>query len=213
MKKCNGVLLIGPTGSGKTPLGEFINNKKLFHKNCIHFDFGANLRRIEQLSKKNKFEQLKIEFSLLENQDIDIIINSLKNSALLKNEQFYIAENILLSFIKEKQISENDIIILNGMPRHTGQAFNIDKIINVKCIIYLNCRDDVVYKRINTNSGGDRVKRIDDSLDYINKKLKIFNDRTIPLINYYKEKNIITYDINISVNTTPEQIYDLILNK
>ena len=129
MKKYNGILLIGPTGSGKTPFGDFLNNRKLFNKNCYHFDFGENLRKIWQLY--NKPNLLKSVFSLLKDREIEIIINSLKHGTLLEDDQFYIAENILLSFIKEKQITENDLILLNGLPRHTDQAENIDK----KCCI------------------------------------------------------------------------------
>ena len=98
MNKYSGILLIGPTGSGKTPFGDFLNSNLLFNQNCFHFDFGANLRRIDRLFKNNKNAQIKTEFSLLSGKEIDIIISSLKNGTLLEDDQFYIAENILLSF-------------------------------------------------------------------------------------------------------------------
>ena len=211
MNKFNAVLLVGPTGSGKTPFGEFINSKQLFHKNCVHFDFGANLRKIECLYKNNKFAKIKTIFSLLADRDVNIIIDSLKKGTLLEDEYFYIAENILLSFIKEKQVTENDIIVLNGMPRHTGQAANIDNIVNIIGILYLNCTDDIVYKRINTNSGGDRAKRNDDSYEEVKRKLAIFKERTLKLIEHYKEKKVEIYNIKISEKTSPQDIYNKII--
>ncbi len=207
MNKFNAVLLIGPTGSGKTPFGEFINSKQLFHKNCIHFDFGANLRKIEQLYKDNKFAKLKTVFSLLADQDINIIIDTLKNGTLLENEYFYIAENILLSFIKEKKITENDVIVLNAMPRHTGQAINVDNLVNIIGVIYMNCTDDIIYKRINTNSAGDRTERNDDTYEEVKRKLIIFKKRTIKLIKHYKDKKAEIFDIKISEKTCPKDIY------
>lgn len=46
MKRLQAILLVGPTGSGKTPLGELLQRKGLWQRRCCHFDFGWNLRRI-----------------------------------------------------------------------------------------------------------------------------------------------------------------------
>ena len=40
------LLLIGPTGSGKTPLGELLERSGLWGRPCRHFDFGERMRRI-----------------------------------------------------------------------------------------------------------------------------------------------------------------------
>ena len=40
------LLLIGPTGSGKTPLGDLLDREGLWHRRCCHFDFGERMRRI-----------------------------------------------------------------------------------------------------------------------------------------------------------------------
>ncbi|MCX7427258.1 MAG: hypothetical protein NTW96_16720 [Planctomycetia bacterium] len=40
------MLLLGPTGSGKTPLGDLLERRGLGGRRCVHFDFGAHLRRI-----------------------------------------------------------------------------------------------------------------------------------------------------------------------
>lgn len=40
------VLLLGSTGSGKTPLGDLIERRGLRGVRCLHFDFGVNLRKI-----------------------------------------------------------------------------------------------------------------------------------------------------------------------
>ena len=40
------IVLLGPTGSGKTPLGDLIERCGLWGAPCLHFDFGACLRSI-----------------------------------------------------------------------------------------------------------------------------------------------------------------------
>ena len=45
------VLILGSTGSGKTPLGEYIEQNGLNGIKCHHFDFGACLRRISGFGK------------------------------------------------------------------------------------------------------------------------------------------------------------------
>ena len=38
------ILLLGPTGSGKTPLGAALEEHGVCGRQCLHFDFGENLR-------------------------------------------------------------------------------------------------------------------------------------------------------------------------
>ena len=40
------ILLLGPTGSGKTPLGQVLEERGLWGHTSRHFDFGASLREI-----------------------------------------------------------------------------------------------------------------------------------------------------------------------
>ncbi len=52
MKIPKAILLLGPTGSGKTPLGQALEKKGLAGRRCVHFDFGANLREIAGLKRR-----------------------------------------------------------------------------------------------------------------------------------------------------------------
>ena len=63
------------------------------------------------------------------------------------------------------------------------------------------------------NTGGDRSKRMDDSLAEIQGKLKIFQGRTQPLCRHYKNKGIPVHQISVNVNTTPEQMVDKALQE
>ena len=90
------------------------------------------------------------------------------------------------------------------MPRHTGQAQKISKIADIRSIIYLECPENIVYERIKINSGGDRSERTDDTAEEIRNKLRIFNDRTLELLEYFNKNKVKIIRINISKNTGPE---------
>jgi len=191
------LLLVGPTGSGKTPLGDLLQEKGLWDKRCVHFDFGANLRKIAETPAGSSF---------FTKGEIDIITHSLSSGVLLENENFHIAEKILVLFAEEKNIGRDDLLILNGLPRHVGQARNIDSIVDINMLVYLEGTVKVIQERLHQNSGGDRTDRTDDSVQAIAKKLRIFHERTIPLLDYYESKNVKIEKIQISVDTAPDDI-------
>ena len=197
MNKNHAILLLGPTGSGKTPLGSYIEKKGIRDKRCFHFDFGSELRNISDANV------IPLQFT---KYDVDYIAKVLKEVALLENETFYIAEKILNSFITKNSITSNDIILLNGLPRHVGQAKDVDSIVTIKLVIYLDCSFEVIKERVQLNIGGDRSDRTDDSIEEIKKKLEIFHDRISPMLQYYKKKKIPIKKVSISVNTNPDEI-------
>ena len=153
MSKNQAILLLGPTGSGKTPLGIYLEQKSMLGKRCFHFDFGNELRNIVEGNV------IPSEFT---RGDIDYIKEVLKTGALLENETFYIAEKILSSFITGNSITDNDLIILNGLPRHIDQAKDVDTTVEIKMVLYLECSPETVRERIRLNSGRDRSARIDE---------------------------------------------------
>lgn len=192
------VLIVGPSGSGKTPLGNYLEEKGFGGKRWVHFDFGANLRKVA--SDENKSD-------ILTNKDMAIIIQALKAGALLEDQNFYIAHRILDSFINSKKLADNNIIVLNGLPRHVGQAEAIDKLVNISMVIFLDCMPGVLSERIKENSGGDRNERLDDTPGMLACKLRIFQTRTIPLLNYYRRRGIKIVSVKVYIKTTPEDIF------
>jgi adenylate kinase len=81
MAKMRALLLLGPTGSGKSPLGDRLEARGLWSVRCAHFDFGANLR-----AEAADFGNIKAgdadpgEFTSAERA---AILNSLATGALL----------------------------------------------------------------------------------------------------------------------------------
>ncbi|MBN2302131.1 MAG: nucleoside monophosphate kinase [Lentisphaerae bacterium] len=200
MKKHDAILLIGPTGSGKTPLGEFLAENGFNGHRCIHFDFGVNLRRIAAAGFGDGLTQ----------EDIAVVKHVIARRTLLEDSEFRIAETILRFFIAREARAANDLVILNGLPRHVGQAENVGSVVNMKRVISLDCSSKVVFERIRLNSGGDRAERSDDAMDDVTRKLEIFRKRTTPLLDYYRANGVEVHIVGVQADTNSAEIAALL---
>ncbi len=86
MSSLNAMLLIGPTGVGKTPLGRFLEQNKFRGRKCVHFDFGENLRDIAASTVPDEY---------LSKKDVETVACAINSGALLENEDFHIVKSIL----------------------------------------------------------------------------------------------------------------------
>lgn len=193
MTKNNALLLLGPTGVGKSPLGDCLAKNALLGHRCVHLDFGEELRSICRAGK--------IPLGL-DADDMKYISRVLEEGALLENESFYIAEKIVQSFLEDKEVRAGHFLVLNGLPRHIGQAEKLLDTVSVSLVLRLSCSSSVVFERIKSNSGGDRLGRTDDSIEAIHNKLELFNKRTEPLIEFYRKRGalICTYDVLVDTS-------------
>jgi len=192
------VLLIGPTGSGKTPLGEYAEQCGLDGRRCLHFDFGQALRSAAEAS---------VHPDGLTPADIAFIRHVLNTGALLEDDRFPIAEAILKHFINTRATSTEDIIVLNGLPRHAGQARRLVPLLTIRSVLHLQCAPETVYDRIRLNSGGDRTGRLDDQPDDIARKLELFNQRTAPLLDDFRQRGIPVVTVDITLQSSPASLW------
>jgi adenylate kinase len=140
--------------------------------------------------------------------DISIIEESLETGVLLEDHQFHIAEKLLRAFIGARAVSETEWLIMNGLPRHVGQAGRLEALVIVDLVVYLACADETVYRRILENSGGDRTGRRDDTQDAVARKLAIFGERTRPLLAYYESRRVPITTVGISRPTSPAEVVE-----
>ncbi|MFC1753714.1 nucleoside monophosphate kinase [Thermoproteota archaeon] len=186
------LLIIGPTGAGKTPLGELIQERGYRGRKVCHVDFGAELRKAA--AGQNP------AFDPDEAEGIQKILDSCR---LLDESTYWIADRILHPY------SKKDILALNGIPRTVKQAEYLGQMIDIAQVFVMNASADTIKARIVGNTGGDRTGRVDDDLESIKKKFDIYNKMTLPLIDHYKDKCSV-FHVEVKEHTTPREIYNLI---
>ena len=173
------ILLLGPTGSGKTPLGELIEAEGLGGRKCFHFDFGSRLRRYAETPT-----------GALTPAELAVVVEALRSGALLTDEQFPIAGKLVAAFIGDNNIDSNDFIIMNGLPRHAGQAAALEGTVSIIAVVVLDCAAETVMARIRSDAGGDRGGRIDDTTEALARRLETFAEKTLPLTEYYERRGV-----------------------
>lgn len=128
--------------------------------------------------------------------------------------------------------------ILDGFPRTIEQAESLEKMgIKIDIVIDISVPDDLICKRmlnrlvcsdcgavynsitemhpkvagICDSCGGNLKKRSDDNEDTIRTRLKVYNDQTLPLRNFYKSKNILhSVDGSTDLKTSSSEILKLV---
>jgi adenylate kinase family enzyme len=192
------ILLLGPTGVGKSPLGDVVAQRGMFGRRCHHLDFGSELR--DAVSRVDR----SIAYA---KQELDFIHGVLERGLLLENEHFPLAKKIISLYLDRLGFSKHDVLVLNGIPRHQGQARDIATIAAIHAVVVLDCSSNDILNRIRGNIGGDRTERIDDNKELIEKKLTIFRERTTPLIEHYTQQGCALYRISVSKDMTPTETY------
>ncbi len=191
------MMLIGPTGSGKSPLGHYAEQTGFHGRRCVHFDFGRELRNAASATPPPG----------LADNDIAFIRRVLSEGALLEDDSFTIAETILREFITVRTTTPGDLLILNGLPRHLGQMHRLDPWLQIILAIHLRCSPEIVFDRIRLNSGGDRTGRVDDSPDAIRRKLALFEQRTAPLLDECRHRGIPVITLDIPLHADPSTLW------
>jgi adenylate kinase len=185
------VLLVGPTGCGKTPLGDLLESEGIWGSRCLHFDFGRELR--VSLGKRS---------GRLTHYERGLVGELLEAGALLEDEHFAIAGKLLAGFIAERNADAAAVVVLNGLPRHVGQAGAMEAVVEIRALVSLECAPEVVWERVRTNSGGDRSERTDDTLEEVTRRIEVFRQRTLPLLEYYGARGVPVLHLEVGVKTT-----------
>lgn len=187
-------VLLGPTGSGKTPLGDCLERNGIPGRPCLHFDFGRELRRANA-------EADFAERRGLTDTERAVIAQVLRAGALLERESFGIALKLLDGFIAERGAAPSSLLILNGFPRHVEQAEWLASRLTVVAVVELVCDAATALKRIRRNTGGDRAERADDDFDAVRRRLELYRERTAPLKAWYAQKGAAAVSITVGPTT------------
>ena len=200
------LLLISAPGAGKGVVSKYLKEKY----NYMHISMGNLLR---EKAKEDK------------------VIND-----ILKKGEF-VDNNITYNLIEEIIIkNKNTNFVFEGFPRTIEQNENFEKILSkhniiIDRVIYVDIEKEIAEKRItgrlmcsNCNEIYNKyfdkiednkckscrcelVKRNDDKLSTYVARYKTFIDKTLPLVDYYKEKNMVSI---VSNNDSIENTYNQI---
>lgn len=204
------LVLIGKPGCGKGSFCNYLLNN--YSKEYIQLSTGDLMKKI-----------------MKQDNDTSAWLKSLLNQGNFAPDDFTI------KLIKQEIESINNIngninIIYDGFPRTLEQAKILEKEIDIDLVIYFDIDDKVIKDRIvnrlihlpsgriyneKTNppknpgfddvTGEPLVKRDDDNLSIIDKRLNNFNELTMPAFNHLKENNNF---IVVDGNLNPQQIFE-----
>lgn len=146
-----------------------------------------------------------------------------------------VSDELIMELIKDKitSLKEYNGIIFDGIPRTVNQAKMLEEIINIDHVIYLDVEKNIAMKRsigrrtcpkcgsiyniyfdeINDNKCNkcnvELSKREDDTEEKFNHRFDTYLQSTLPVIDYYKNKFMLTeiknigtkYDINNKIKS------------
>jgi len=126
--------------------------------------------------------------------------------------------------------------ILDGFPRTINQAESLDKISKIDVAVNLNVPDEIIITRLSNrvtckkcgaiynlltlkpkkegvcdSCGGDLYQRYDDKPKVIQERLNVYREKTQPLIEYYKKKELLKDAQCNDLMTPPEVVVAQIL--
>jgi adenylate kinase len=130
----------------------------------------------------------------------DILRNAVASqSSLGQKVQSYMDEGelvpdeLLFDLIRHR-LSQPDAVergwILDGFPRNVSQASFLENLLqelNQSCdrVIYLEVPDEVLTERLHERG------RKDDSQATIRKRLEVYRNQTVPLVDFYRERSLL----------------------
>ena len=139
-----------------------------------------------------------------------------KNGALIKEYQAegkIVPSEITIGLIKAKilELSSNGFhkFLLDGFPRNDENLKLWNEIvgdsIKLKFVIFLNCSEKIMIDRVLKR--GETSGRADDNIETVTKRIKVYNEQTLPVIKYYKKMKMVK---EVDSSKTPEQIFNIV---
>jgi adenylate kinase len=147
-----------------------------------------------------------------------------------------VPDEVVVEVLKQRlsKIPEGKGFILDGYPRTLEQAKILDSITKIDVILLLDVPDWIIIERLSSRRicrncgavyntrflkpkvesicdkcGGPLYQRPDDNPEVIKKRLKVYQDQTRPLLEYFKEKKVpFVTSSTTSLDQPPEPIVD-----
>lgn len=199
------IILFGPPGGGKGTQASLI--KEMY--NVPHISTGDIFRT----NIKNNTE-----------------LGKLANGYITKGE--LVPDSVTIDLVRDRLTWEDckNGFILDGFPRNVSQAEALKDMVDIDAAVLIDQKFDVIIPRLsgrracracgetlhiewlddpNTcpKCGGELYQRDDDKEDIILNRLKGYEAQTAPLIEYYKEKNLLKV---VNAANVVEETFELV---
>ena len=150
-----------------------------------------------------------------------------------------VSDEIVLEVLKERlsKIPKEKGFILDGYPRTLEQAKTLDNITPIDVILLLDVPDQIIIERLSSRRicrncgtvynirflkpkkegicdkcGGPLYQRSDDNPEVIRNRLKVYQEQTKPLIEYFRKKNLpFVTATTTSIDQPPEPIVEKLI--
>jgi len=133
------------------------------------------------------------------------------------NKGMLVPDEVVVDMLKDR-LSKPDAqngILLDGYPRNLEQVKALDAICKVDLVLYLNASMETVVGRLSTRRmckncksiwntvrdhlttnvcpgcGGELFQRDDDKVESIKKRIMVYYDETLPIVDEYKRRGIV----------------------
>lgn len=190
------IFVLGNAGSGKNTQCDLLKE----YYNLTHFSCGDLLR-----AEANKVQENQNSNSDQHNSVSILINNCIKEGKI-------VPANITCQLAKEEmnKKGKDNIYLIDGFPRNTENLEGWYKVFESECVILgvleIDCKEETCIERIQLRS--KQSGRIDDNLDSLKKRFKVFKEETLTNINLMsKVTNIIKIDGN---KDNREEVFNLI---
>ena len=201
------LILLGPPGGGKGTQGTLLAN----HFHIPHISSGNLVRHNPDLTEEEK--------------------GIIREGRLLP-------DSMIIGIVERTLKKSPHGWILDGFPRTNTQAYALEQIVTTPPkVVYLSVSEEVIEKRLSHRRSCPKCdavyhlissppkkegvcdkcnsplfRREDDKPEVIRDRLRIYQEKTSPLIAFYRERGTFL-EIEASEGSSPEQIFQTILNK
>ena len=188
------LIMLGPPGAGKGTQSAFLVNKYDY----LQLSTGDILRE-----------------AISNNTPTGLLVKDILARGELVNDGMILdimSEQISLSLAKPGRI-------FDGFPRTIAQAERLGDLLKsfdmaIDFIIELSVDQEVLIDRINKRINESREKRSDDNIQTLKKRIKVYYEQTMPIIDYYSKKiEVHKIDGMLNIGDISEIITQIIENK
>ncbi|OVA19539.1 Adenylate kinase [Macleaya cordata] len=129
-----------------------------------------------------------------------MILDTIKEGKIVPSE---VTVNLIQRAIES---SGNYKFLIDGFPRSEENRIAFERIMGAEpnFVLFFDCPEDEMVKRVLSRNQG----RVDDNIDTIKKRLKVFVALNLPVINYYSEKGKVH---KINAVGTEDEIFEQVL--